>query len=362
MSSPQDGHIELERAVDSIGVGRRHRQDYGDLAPLVESIRRNGLWQPIAITLDGHLICGARRLAAIKLLGWKTVKVWVRSGVSDRLGQLLAEQDDNLLHKPLTQFEAAGLYRELKTLLAEDAAHRQEATRFHAADDAGDDGAVKLTAPWDSTPGEAAVQAAQMVTGRDSHTTLERIGRLERLAADHSQPESVRARAAEEVERIKAGGSVYPSHLRINAELSLAELDQIAADPTRPAGLRDRARAEAAKVQVAEREARAVELEELAQAALARVKAAKKNGRKPRRPALTAVEDQGEPVPFPLTVFVAVWDDLAQWWLHHNPEVVGPALTEEQWSRFEQTVAGTVTFADAARAARRAPERSEHIA
>ncbi|MDN5759565.1 MAG: hypothetical protein L0H59_13715, partial [Tomitella sp.] len=201
-----------------------------------------------------------------------------------------------------------------------------------------------------------------MVTGRDSHTTLERIGRLERLAADHSQPESVRARAAEEVERIKAGGSVYPSHLRINAELSLAELDQIAADPTRPAGLRDRARAEAAKVRVAEREARAVELEELAQAALARVKAAKKNGRKPRRPALTAVEDQGEPVPFPLTVFVAVWDDLAQWWLHHNPEVVGPALTEEQWSRFEQTVAGTVTFADAARAARRAPERSEHIA
>ena len=39
MSTTPAGHIELERAVDSISVGRRHRQDYGDLAPLVESIR-----------------------------------------------------------------------------------------------------------------------------------------------------------------------------------------------------------------------------------------------------------------------------------------------------------------------------------
>ncbi|WP_282856879.1 ParB N-terminal domain-containing protein [Pseudoclavibacter helvolus] len=354
------GHIELERAVGSIQVGRRHRQDHGDLAPLVESIRRNGMLQPITITLDGHLICGARRLAAIKQLGIKTINVWVRSGISDRLGQLLAEQDDNLLHKPLTQIEAAALYQELKTLLAEDAARRQEATRFHAADETGKDGAVKLTAPWDRAPGEAAVQAALMVTGRDSHTTLERIGRLEHLAADQTQPESVRIRAAEEVERIKSGGKVYPSHLRVNAELNLAELDHLAADPAQPVELRDRARAEAAAVRAAEREARAVELEELAQAALARVKAAKKAGRKPQRPALTAVETQGAPVPFPLTVFVAIWDDLAGWWLHHDPEWVGPALTEEQWSRFEQTVAGTVAFADTARAARQ--DQAEHIA
>ena len=243
MSTTPAGHIELERTVDSITVGRRHRHDLGDLAPLVESIRRGGLLQPITITLDGHLICGARRLAAIRELGWKTVNVWVRAGVSDRLGQLLAEQDDNLLHKPLTQLEAAALYRELKVLLAEDAARRQEATRFHAADEAGEDGAAKLAAPWNTTPGDARAQAARMVTGRASYTTFERIGRLEDLAADESQPETVRQRAAEEVERIKAGGKVYPSHLRINAELSLAELDQLAADPARPAELRAQARA-----------------------------------------------------------------------------------------------------------------------
>ncbi|WP_454300784.1 ParB N-terminal domain-containing protein [Salana multivorans] len=221
MSTPLEGRIELERAVDSIIVGARHRHDHGDLTPLVESIRRHGLLQPITVTLDGHLICGARRLAAIKLLGIKTVNVWVRSGVSDRLGQLLAEQDDNQLHKPLTQLEAAALYRELKALLAEDAARRQEATRFQTSAEDAEDGGANL-APPQIEQGKTRAQAARMVTGRASYTTLERIGRLEDLAADESQPEAVRARAAQEIERIKTGGSVYPSHLRVNAELSLA--------------------------------------------------------------------------------------------------------------------------------------------
>lgn len=357
MSTPPAGHIELERTVDSILVGNRHRKDLGDLAPLVESIRRHGLLQPITITLDGHLICGARRLAAIKLLGVKTVNVWVRSGVSDRLGQLLAEQDDNLLHKPLTQLEAAALYRELKTLLAEDAARRQEATRFHAVGEAGEDGGGKLPPPQ-FEHGKSRSQAAIMVTGRDAHKTLERIGRLEDLAADDSQPETVRARALEEVERLRAGGAVYPSHLRMNAELSLAELDQLAADPAQPPQLREQARAEADAVRAAEHAAQAAELERLAQAALARIKAAK-TGKKTKRTVLTAVEP-GAPVPFPLSVFTATWDDMAAWWAHYDPAEVGPALTEEQWARFEQTVTGTLAFADAARTARRSGR--EHIA
>ncbi|CEI48385.1 ParB N-terminal domain-containing protein [Propionibacterium freudenreichii] len=360
MSTPPAGHIELERAVDSITTGRRHRQDLGDLAPLIESIRRNGLLQPITITLDGHLICGARRLAAIRQLGWKNINVWVRGGVSDRLGQLLAEQDDNLLHKPLTQLEAAALYRELKALLAEDAARRQEATRFHTADNPDEDGGGNLPPPQ-FEHGKARSQAAVMVTGRDAHKSLERIGRLQDLADDESQPETVRQCAVREIEQIRAGGKVYPSHQRMNAELSLAELDHLAADPAQPDELREQARREAAQVRVAEHEAKARELEELAQAALARVKAAKTAGRRPKRPALTAVE-QGDPVPFPLSVFTATWDDMTGWWLHYDPEQVGPALSEEQWTLFEQTIAGTIAFTNAARTARQANRRGEGVA
>ncbi|UUE19387.1 ParB N-terminal domain-containing protein [Microbacterium sp. J1-1] len=351
MSTVPAGHIELERAVDSIIVGRRHRGDYGDLAPLVESIRRNGLLQPITITLDGHLICGARRLAAIRQLGIKTINVWVRSGISDRLGELLAEQDENLLHKPLTQLEAAALYRELKVLLAENAARRQEATRFRPAGDDGEDGGGNLPPPQ-FEHGKSRSQAAIMVTGRDSHKTLERIGRLEDLAADPTQPATVRQRATEEVERIRAGGSVHPSHLRVNAEVRLAELDQLAADLAQPAEVREQARAGAAQIRAEEQQTRAAELEQLAKAALARVKAAKATGKKKsQRPTLTAV-NSGAPVPFPLSVFLATWDDMTEWWTHYDPAEVGPALTPEQWTRFEQTIAGTLAFTDTARAAR----------
>ena len=144
--SRDGGHIELDRAVESIRVGRRHRTGLGDLDSLAASIERDGLLQPITVTPDGILVCGARRLAAIKQLGWQHVKVWVRSGISGDLAHLLAEQDDNMLHKPLTQLEGAALYREIKSLMAEDAARRQEASRFSSENQPGSDGADKFCA------------------------------------------------------------------------------------------------------------------------------------------------------------------------------------------------------------------------
>ncbi len=59
--SGKKGAIELERAVSSIQVGRRHRTDLGDLEPLVTSIKREGLLQPITVTPDGLLVCGSLR-------------------------------------------------------------------------------------------------------------------------------------------------------------------------------------------------------------------------------------------------------------------------------------------------------------
>ena len=60
------GHIELERSVSSIVIGERHRRDPGDLTPLMDSMKRVGLLQPVTITPDGYLICGYRRLEAAK--------------------------------------------------------------------------------------------------------------------------------------------------------------------------------------------------------------------------------------------------------------------------------------------------------
>src|SRR3712207_9448824 len=89
------GCLDVVRTVDEIRVGRRRRQDLGDLDALAASIRELGLLQPITVTPDGLLVCGLRRLAALKRLGVRTTRVWVRTGISPGLQQLLAERDDN---------------------------------------------------------------------------------------------------------------------------------------------------------------------------------------------------------------------------------------------------------------------------
>src|SRR3954449_12957485 len=105
--SEKNGQIELQRSVDSIVIGIRHRDDLGDIDALARSIERLGLLQPVTITPDGVLVCGRRRLESVKRLGWRTLKVWVRSGISDELNRLLSPQGANEQRKPLAPLEPA---------------------------------------------------------------------------------------------------------------------------------------------------------------------------------------------------------------------------------------------------------------
>ena len=320
MTEPQIGSIQLDRTVESILVGTRHRADLGDIDALAASIGRDGLLQPLTITIDGVLVCGARRLAAIKKLGWRTVNVWVRSGLSDRLGQLLAEQDDNMLHKPYTQLEAAGLYREIKQVMAEDAARRKSATQFSSDNQPGSDGPAKFAGPSGAL-GDAREQAAAMIPGGASHTTLEKIGYLQQVADDAARPEALRAEATAGLERIEAGDPVHPIYRAIHD-----------ADATA-------------------RQRRDAELQAQAEAAVARAKSAKKGKRTPLRP-LTAVAEEGEPVRYPVRAFVQTWGELTGWWTHYDADDLAAHLTDEQVENFVMIAEGTSRFADDLRAAR----------
>ena len=311
--SRHTGHIELDRTVESIIVGNRHRTDLGDLTALAESIARDGLLQPLTVTIDGVLVCGARRLAAIKLLGWRTVSVWVRSGISGRLGHLLAEQDDNMLHKDLTRVEAAALYRELKTLMAEDASRRQAATRFSAENQPGKDGAGKFPAPSEPV-GRASEQAAAMIPGGASYKTLDKIDYLRQVTDDTDLPATVRGDAAEELERIAAGAPVHPGFERIRAAVTEA-----ASETT--------------------------DLEALAQQAVARAQAAQ------TKPAPVTSTGETEPARWPVRAFVATWSELSDWWTHYDAEVLANELSDEQIASFLATADGTSTFADELRTA-----------
>lgn len=317
--SAREGSIELERSVESIRVGHRHRTELGDVDALAASIARDGLLQPITITLDNVLVCGARRLAAIKQLGWRTVNVWVRSGISDRLGHLLAEQDDNVLHKPLTQLEAAALYRELKQVMAEDAARRQAATRFSAEHQPGDDGAGKFPAPPDQ--GRASEQAARMIPGAASYKTLDKISYLQQIAQDPAQPDDLRHQATTALERIESGAPVDPLYRNVREQAEAARGDRDA------------------------------DLHQLAADALARIKTTTPKRRTPR-PTPAAGQDDGEPARYPVRAFVLTWNDLADWWTHYDLDQLAAELTDEQIDTFLATAEGTSRFAVELRAAR----------
>lgn len=314
--------IELERAVSSIRIGNRHRTDLGDIDALAASIARDGLLQPPTITPDGVLVCGRRRLAAIQQLGWRTVNVWVRQGISDRLGHLLAEQDDNLLHKDLTPLEAASLYRELKTLLAEDAARRQEASRFSTdhQPEGGEDGGGKFPAPAPtpspSAAGEARQQAAAMIPGAASYRTLDKIEAIQQAADRDDLPDDTRAQVADALARIEAGAPVHPIFEEVRA---------LIAGPAR---------------------ARDAELDRLAQEAVARAKNRPRRTKNPAGPASPGL------TVWTARSFVVIWGELVDWWTHYDPAVLAGELTEEQIEMFLTIADGTARFATALRAIR----------
>lgn len=328
-------HIELERTVDSIRVGKRHRSDYGDIESLAESIRRQGLLQPITVTPDGVLVCGARRLAALRTLGVRKVNVWVRAGISERLSQLLAEQDDNTLHKPLTGTEAAALYSEAKALLAEDAARRQSATRFGADPLTSEPGPVTVTGPQGVSAGDARAQAAALVTGANSFTTLERIAALQRVADDETTDPAVRERAARALVDVDAGGPVKPAFREITGQLAAQELDKLAASEATSDDDRRAAALAATRLRSGTGNPVGEKPGIVARKALDRVRAAPRD----------EIRDAAAEV----RRFTYVWNDLRDWWAGYDPDVIAAGVGADDWQHFETTLAGTLAFADAVR-------------
>jgi ParB family chromosome partitioning protein len=113
-----------EWPVDSIKIGPRHRKDLGDIDGLAASMHRKVL-QPIAVTPDGQLVAGRRRLEAARKLGWRTVPVHVVTGLDDRLSLLRAERDENVCRKEFTPTEAVSIGREIEGEIAAEAKKRQ---------------------------------------------------------------------------------------------------------------------------------------------------------------------------------------------------------------------------------------------
>jgi ParB family chromosome partitioning protein len=105
--------------VDQIKPSPYQARKYFDedqLQLLALTMKETGLEQPITVRLmeDGsyQLIAGERRLRAAKLLGWSTIEVIVRTGVTDQTAALKG-LIENLQRADLNPIEEARGYRQL---------------------------------------------------------------------------------------------------------------------------------------------------------------------------------------------------------------------------------------------------------
>jgi ParB family chromosome partitioning protein len=317
------GHIELERQIDSITVGVRHRKDPGDLNALMKSIEEVGLLQPVTITPDGVLICGWRRLEALRRLGRRTLNVWVRSGISDQLSHLLAQQDENEQRKPLSPVETARLYAEIKMLEQEDAQRRMAATQFGGE---GRDGGASGSEDSSGPGGDSRSRASMMITGKQSFQRLEQINWIEAVSEDESHSESVREFASNMLSEIEDGAPVAPAYKRVKAAVELAS------QPPSPSQ---------------------EEQDEVARLAAEALKRVQEEENAQRLRALRSKAKRAPKHHSPRS-FVLMWSELEGWTTLYDVAELAAALKDDDWARFERVVAETIDLRDQLREARSA--------
>ena len=98
--------------IDDIKVGRRCREDFGDIEGLALSIQRFGLLHPIVVDEHLNLLAGERRLRAHKFLSLKEIEVTYKKDLDDAEKKEL-ELEENLKRKDLNWPELVVANKEL---------------------------------------------------------------------------------------------------------------------------------------------------------------------------------------------------------------------------------------------------------
>ncbi len=117
----------MKIAIAEIKIGNRKRKDNGDLAALAASIDSIGLLHPIVLNSSYALICGGRRLAASKQLGWTTIEATIATSINDVERAELAELQENICRKDLLPSEMVAKAKVVEPIERE-AAKKREAS------------------------------------------------------------------------------------------------------------------------------------------------------------------------------------------------------------------------------------------
>jgi ParB/Sulfiredoxin domain len=107
--------------ISDIKIGKRFRQDLGDIQKLAQSIKEIGLLHPVVVNENKELIAGRRRIAAYEILGYEDIDVTVVN-----LNDIQkAEISENTIRKNFTFEERAIIREEYKPQLEKEAKTRQ---------------------------------------------------------------------------------------------------------------------------------------------------------------------------------------------------------------------------------------------
>ncbi|MPV35940.1 ParB N-terminal domain-containing protein [Georgenia subflava] len=316
------------RAIEDITIGHRFRRDLGDLSGLIASIRDIGLLNPPVIASDGVLLCGARRLAAVRQLGWRQLEVRVQTDVSAGLSAVLAEQHENELRLALAPTEEASLFAELREILGADARHRQEATRFGAAAALGAGAGGEDSSPPHEATGKTREHAALAITGKTSFQRLEQINKIQQVVEDPHLPLAVRKMAETTLDEIDAGAPVDPNYRKVTTAVQLAKAT--------PPPVNEAAKASAEEIAKLSREA--LEVDRARRAEHVRALAAQRLTTRPVRRSVKAL-------------FYS-WQELDGWTQHYDVEQVARDLADHEWEIVRRVLAESVAFLDAVAEAR----------
>ena len=165
-----------ELSITTIENSQRIRKEYGDIAALAASIKDVGLIQPIVLAHDINnfqpkLLAGGRRLAALKALGYTTLKhrnadgtgefIW--NNEQDELRRRSIEIEENLKRKELTWQEQVEGKAKLLALM--ESIYGRANTGRPAAGSIPGFGVNKLAAMLGETPAQTSkdLRVAEMV-------------------------------------------------------------------------------------------------------------------------------------------------------------------------------------------------------
>lgn len=109
---PTTGRNTIMIPIEMVKIGKRFREDKGDIEGLAERIEQKGLIQPITVNQDYELLAGERRLLAHKHLGKNVIEAIIRP-TKDIIDAEEIEIIENIARKDMTWQEVAKAERSL---------------------------------------------------------------------------------------------------------------------------------------------------------------------------------------------------------------------------------------------------------